>query len=225
VATCALDHAGGDRPAAGQGGLVVEEGAFGLEVADVGVHAGACLGGEAGVGGLLAERGGDRVDLAGEDAQVRRWVGSRWVAWSKTWVMTCWLVVAIEPVSHLARARGAFAAPSAGTVGAPGAAGHAHLAEHRREVAPMARLDRAMADPAGIDDRDDAPLGEGVLLARRAQVQVVLEQQPQHLPAVRILRVDAGLLGTMPAPVGPDTQRYGAGNPWPWDRFGSGSGR
>lgn len=41
----------------------------------------------------------------------------------------------------------------------------------------------------------------------------------------RILRVDAGLLGTMPAPVGPGTQRYGAGNPWPWDRFGSGSGR
>lgn len=37
----------------------------------------------------------------------------------------------------------------------------------------------------------------------------------------RILRVDAGLLGTMPAPVGPGTQRYGAGNPWPWDRFGS----
>jgi hypothetical protein len=37
----------------------------------------------------------------------------------------------------------------------------------------------------------------------------------------RILRVDAGLLGTMPAPVGPGTQGYGAGNPWPWDRFGS----
>jgi hypothetical protein len=42
----------------------------------------------------------------------------------------------------------------------------------------------------------------------------------QLFPA-RILRVDAGLLGTMPAPVGPGTQRYGAGNPWPWDRFGS----
>jgi hypothetical protein len=37
----------------------------------------------------------------------------------------------------------------------------------------------------------------------------------------RILRVDAGLLGTMPPLVGPGTQRYGAGNPWPWDRFGS----
>ena len=45
----------------------------------------------------------------------------------------------------------------------------------------------------------------------------------RQFPA-RILRVDAGLLGTMPAPVGPGTQRYGAGNPWPWDRFGLGSG-
>ena len=35
----------------------------------------------------------------------------------------------------------------------------------------------------------------------------------------RILRVGAGLLGRMPQPTGPGTQRYGAGNPWPWDRF------
>ncbi|CAN5699912.1 hypothetical protein BH24ACT3_BH24ACT3_03930 [soil metagenome] len=37
----------------------------------------------------------------------------------------------------------------------------------------------------------------------------------------RVLRVDAGLFGWMPAPAGPVTQRYGAGNPWPWDRFTS----
>jgi len=37
-------------------------------------------------------------------------------------------------------------------------------------------------------------------------------------PAV-VLRVEGGILGRMPAPVGPVTQRYGAGNPWPWDRF------
>lgn len=43
---------------------------------------------------------------------------------------------------------------------------------------------------------------------------------PFHLvfPARR-LRVEAGLFGRMPAPAGPGTQRYGAGNPWPWDRF------
>ena len=35
----------------------------------------------------------------------------------------------------------------------------------------------------------------------------------------RLLRVDAGLLGRTPPPVGPGIQRYGAANPWPWDRF------
>ncbi len=34
-----------------------------------------------------------------------------------------------------------------------------------------------------------------------------------------VVQVAAGLLGCMPAPVGPVTQRYGADNPWPWDRF------
>lgn len=37
----------------------------------------------------------------------------------------------------------------------------------------------------------------------------------------RLLRVGAGLLGAMPAPVGPVIQRYGPGNPWPWDAFPS----
>lgn len=37
----------------------------------------------------------------------------------------------------------------------------------------------------------------------------------------RLLRVEPGLFGRMPAPAGPVTQRYGAGNPWPWDRFSS----
>src|SRR6266516_2332214 len=38
--------------------------------------------------------------------QVRRWVGSRCWAWSKTAAMPCWLLVAIDPVSHLAVATG-----------------------------------------------------------------------------------------------------------------------
>jgi len=37
-----------------------------------------------------------------------------------------------------------------------------------------------------------------------------------------VLRVEAGILGRMPSPSGPVTQRYGATNPWPWDRFGPG---
>ncbi|MBW3665339.1 MAG: hypothetical protein KY469_19775 [Actinobacteria bacterium] len=35
----------------------------------------------------------------------------------------------------------------------------------------------------------------------------------------QILRVDGGVFGSMPSPTGPVHQRYGAGNPWPWDRF------
>lgn len=37
----------------------------------------------------------------------------------------------------------------------------------------------------------------------------------------RTLRVGAGLFAKVPAPAGPVTQRYGAGNPWPFDRFQS----
>lgn len=33
-----------------------------------------------------------------------------------------------------------------------------------------------------------------------------------------LLRVEAGFVGTMPAPTGPGVQRY-AGAPWPWDHF------
>lgn len=40
----------------------------------------------------------------------------------------------------------------------------------------------------------------------------------------RILRVGAGLLARVPPPTGPVTQRYGGGNPWPWDRFDTGKG-
>jgi hypothetical protein len=40
-----------------------------------------------------------------------------------------------------------------------------------------------------------------------------------NLFPVVVLGVGPGLLGRMPAPVGPSTQRYGGANPWPWDRF------
>jgi hypothetical protein len=35
-----------------------------------------------------------------------------------------------------------------------------------------------------------------------------------------ILDVGPGLLGAVPAPAGPVIERYGSGNPWPYDRFG-----
>jgi hypothetical protein len=91
--------------------------------------------------------------------------------------------VGVQPVGQVqGRVSGIKVASS---LGPPGAAGHPHPAQHRGQVTGVARLDPAMTDPVGVDDRGDARLGEGVLLACRAQVQVVLEQQPQHLPALR----------------------------------------
>src|SRR6266542_2533643 len=63
-----FDHAGGDRPAAGQGGVVAEVLPLGLEVADAGIDATALLGCQPGIGGLGLERGDDGVCLAGQDA-------------------------------------------------------------------------------------------------------------------------------------------------------------
>ncbi|MEO5576119.1 MAG: hypothetical protein ABIR67_02055 [Gaiellaceae bacterium] len=34
-----------------------------------------------------------------------------------------------------------------------------------------------------------------------------------------LVEVGPGLLGSTPAPTGPVIQRYGGGNPWPWDTF------
>src|SRR6266508_790745 len=64
----AFDHAGGDRPAGRHCGVVAEELPLGGEVADAGVDAAALLGSELGIAGLLAERGDDGVDVAGQDA-------------------------------------------------------------------------------------------------------------------------------------------------------------
>ena len=35
----------------------------------------------------------------------------------------------------------------------------------------------------------------------------------------RLLRIQPGTLGPIPAPTGPGVTRYGSGNPWPWDRY------
>jgi hypothetical protein len=35
----------------------------------------------------------------------------------------------------------------------------------------------------------------------------------------RLLAIDAGILGSVLAPTGPTIERYGSGNPWPWDLF------
>jgi len=39
----------------------------------------------------------------------------------------------------------------------------------------------------------------------------------------RILDVGPGLFGTVPPPAGPVIERYGSGNPWPYDRYAVGA--
>src|SRR4029453_13194407 len=69
VAAGAFDHAGGDRPAAFQGGVVAEELPLGGQVTDTGVDSFALVSGQASVGGLVVERGDDAVDVAGKEPQ------------------------------------------------------------------------------------------------------------------------------------------------------------
>jgi len=63
----AFDDAGGDGPAAGQGGGVVQVRCFVGQVGRAGVRAGAVGGVQAGFGGLAAYRAGDLGRFAGED--------------------------------------------------------------------------------------------------------------------------------------------------------------
>jgi hypothetical protein len=66
----------------------------------------------------------------------------------------------------------------------------------------------------------DASHFMGALTARRGAAAVRLADDPfaRIFPA-RLLEVDAGLLGDVPAPAGPTIERYGSARPWPWDRY------
>ena len=67
----------------------------------------------------------------------------------------------------------------------------------------------------------DASHFEGALTVARGPRASRLPDDPfARVFAARILRVEAGVLGAMPAPAGPTIERYGSANPWPWDRFG-----
>ena len=60
----------------------------------------------------------------------------------------------------------------------------------------------------------------GALTAVHGEDDAPLDDDPfATLFPTRRLRLGAGLLGRTPTPVGPNIQRYGAENPWPWDRF------
>ena len=67
----------------------------------------------------------------------------------------------------------------------------------------------------------DASHFEGALTARRGPgALALLRDDPfaRVFPA-RLLRIGAGLLGSVPAPAGPVIERYGSAHPWPLDRF------
>ncbi|HEY6892105.1 MAG TPA: hypothetical protein VI300_30155 [Solirubrobacter sp.] len=66
----------------------------------------------------------------------------------------------------------------------------------------------------------DASHFEGAITVARGAGVLRLPDDPfaRVFPA-RILRVEAGLFGRVPAPCGPTIERYGSAQPWPWDRF------
>ena len=66
--------------------------------------------------------------------------------------------------------------------------------------------------------RDPSTIG-GAFTATHAPTPEGLADDPfARIFPRTLLRVDAGFVGTMPAPAGPGVQRYG-GAPWPWDHF------
>jgi hypothetical protein len=66
----------------------------------------------------------------------------------------------------------------------------------------------------------DASHFEGALTVARGDGVARLADDPfaRVFPA-RVLRVEAGLFGAVPAPCGPTIERYGSAQPWPWDRY------
>ncbi len=77
------------------------------------------------------------------------------------------------------------------------------------------------ADAVSTLLRDDSHFEGAITVARGSAARAKLADDPfARIFAARILRVDGGLFGRVPAPVGPTIERYGSANPWPWERFG-----
>jgi hypothetical protein len=76
--------------------------------------------------------------------------------------------------------------------------------------------------PAAVSTllRDDSHFEGAITVARSPAERRRLDDDPfaRIFPA-RLLSVEAGILGAVPLPTGPTIERYGSGNPWPWDRF------
>jgi hypothetical protein len=85
------------------------------------------------------------------------------------------------------------------------------------------RLDLLHRFPDAVSTllRDDSHFAGAITVARSHADRHRLHEDPfARIFPSRMLAVEAGILGVVPPPTGPTIERYGSGNPWPWDRFG-----
>jgi hypothetical protein len=81
-------------------------------------------------------------------------------------------------------------------------------------------LSRPPLDAVSTLLRDDSHFEGAISVARSSDAKQWLSEDPFASIFPRtLLAVDAGILGSVAAPTGPTIERYGSGNPWPWDRF------
>jgi hypothetical protein len=76
--------------------------------------------------------------------------------------------------------------------------------------------------PAAVSTllRDDSHFEGAITVARGPDANQWLADDPfARIFPRTLLEVEGGILGSAPAPTGPTIERYGSGNPWPWDRF------
>jgi hypothetical protein len=77
--------------------------------------------------------------------------------------------------------------------------------------------------PAAVSTllRDDSHFEGAITVSHSPTEKHRLGEDPfaRIFPAT-LLGVEAGILGSVAPSTGPTIERYGSGNPWPWDRFG-----
>ena len=67
---------------------------------------------------------------------------------------------------------------------------------------------------------DDSRFAGAVTVRRGDDAKALLRDDPfARVHPARIVRVEAGVFGTVPPPTGPTIERHGSARPWPWDRF------
>ena len=68
--------------------------------------------------------------------------------------------------------------------------------------------------------RDDSHFEGAITVCRSPHAEKCFRDDPfARIYPPRVLAIEAGILGSVAAPTGPTIERYGSGNPWPWDRF------